>query len=62
MRDVLIVFTDGTERVITKVTDYELNDNVDCFFINKNDHKIMIPRQNVKIIGYRDDLLKPSEW
>jgi len=54
--DVLVHFTDGSEKKISEVTTYTLKSEVKAFLIEKNGYIIMIPVDNVLYIGRFFDL------
>ncbi|WP_155522642.1 hypothetical protein [Anaerosacchariphilus polymeriproducens] len=51
MFDIKIEFTDGTEKIIENVEDYDLDVKSRCFLIEKSGHTSAAPCENVKYIG-----------
>lgn len=55
MRTVKVLFKDDTTIEIEKVIDFVIDNNYDMFFIQRKNHKVMIPRDIVKMIGFIED-------
>ena len=53
---VLVRFKDGTVKVFSACDKYTADRNFGCFFIEKNNHRIMLPCENVLYIGYKEDV------
>ena len=62
LKNLLIVFKDGTEKIIKQIEDMDLNSNHNCFFVSKNKALIFIPRENVLYIGLESDLREGISW
>lgn len=56
MKSVKVIFTDNTFIIVDDVKDWEIDIDANMFFLIKETCKVMIPRENVKIIGYTNDL------
>lgn len=55
--DLLIIFDDYAEKVISGVVEYGmLKDYPDVYYINKNEHRAFISKEHVLCIGYKADL------
>lgn len=57
--DALIKFVDGTEKIITKVDDFSVEPERQCFFVKKNGYIIFIPIDRVLYLGRKFDLEEP---
>lgn len=55
--NLLIVFTNGTKKVINDISDYYILTAPDCFAVVKNNSKIFIPMRNVRYIGMEDNFI-----
>lgn len=55
MRTVRVIFKDDTSISIDGVKDWYIDNEFNMFFLFKETRKVMIPRENVKIIGYAED-------
>ena len=53
---VLVGFKDGTVKVFDACDTYTANRDFGCFFIEKNNHRIMLPCENVLYICYEEDV------
>lgn len=57
MRDLKIVFVDNTSIVIKNVIECTHNiNNGNLFIVKKTKDNILIPRENVKMLGYVDSI------
>lgn len=54
--DLLIKFTDSTEKKISGVSDYELLAEKNVFTVTKNGYRSFFPMDNVVYIGREFDL------
>lgn len=53
--DLLIIFTDGSEKVITDVNDWGFNTEGGNFYFIKNNYRAFLPKENIKFFGRRFD-------
>lgn len=47
----LVIFNDGSEKVIIGVSDWGLNIDSGCFYFSKNNYKAFLPKENIKYFG-----------
>ena len=53
--DVLIIFRDGTEKVVESVKDYDVVEEAKCFAFTKNNYRGFVPMDEVRFFGRRFD-------
>lgn len=53
-----VLFRDNTTIEIENVKKFEIDRQFDMFFVELETHKIMIPRDTVKMIGRAEDFNK----
>lgn len=57
--DLLIIYRDGSEKVVKNVFDFGVSEKWDCFYYEKNNHRGFIPFDAVRFFGrefdYRED-------
>lgn len=56
LRTVKILFDNGVVVEIAECADFEIKTGYNTFFIHKNGHYIMVPKEHVLYIGYKEDL------
>lgn len=49
--DLLIIFEDGTEKVIESVTSYGIHESTRCFYYVKSNYKSFFPAENIRFFG-----------
>ena len=53
--DLLIIYNDGTEKVIKRVTSYFFDTEIGCFKYSKNGYYSFIPYEAVRFLGREFD-------
>lgn len=53
--DVLIIFRDGTEKIVKGVTNYDVEEDAKCFVFMKNNYRSFVPIDEVRFFGRRFD-------
>lgn len=52
--NILIIFDDGTRKVITSVSDYGISE-LGCFYFKKNNYKSFLPKEHIVFFGREFD-------
>lgn len=53
--NLLIIYCDNQEKVVERVSIYGYNENLQCFYFEKNGYNSFVPRQGVKFFGRESD-------
>lgn len=53
--DLLVVYVDGTEKIIHNVNGYEVHNSKELFVVNKGGYRHFLPMCNVRFIGVAEN-------
>lgn len=57
-KDIIIIYANGKSVTISGCKDYEYKESMKMFIVRKNNTNILIPRENVTVIGYYEEVLR----
>ena len=57
-KDIIIEYVNGNHITISECDTYEYKDSLKMFIVAKNNINILIPRENVTVIGYYEEVLR----
>lgn len=49
--DLLIIYADGTQKIVKGVSGYKVNQETGCFVYTKNDYNAFLPIESVRFMG-----------